>query len=213
MLTVVWMPLTAKVSSLAMQMPTLVVPAVGSSASARWVPTTRDSLIGRAVRAEIVGRVPTAGSPRRTRDGAGVRVGLHATPLPRRWGPACGRQTAGRRHEMGTDRAVQIDRDLLVRPAPRGPIPPGPALNLAHRRRPAVPGHVRPHGLGVGARSIGVFAPGRGWRPPRTRAGLFGGGGPRTSGRSRVECPIGVDPNHTSGGHAASALTVCPVLG
>ena len=40
------------------------------------------------------------------------------------------------------------------------------------------------------------------------RAGLFGGGGPRTPGRSRVECPIGVDPNHTSGGHAASALTV-----
>jgi len=30
------------------------------------------------------------------------------------------------------------------------------------------------------------------------RAGLFGGGGPRTSGRSRVECPIGVDPNQTS---------------
>src|SRR5664279_2556034 len=35
---------------------------------------------------------------------------------------------------------------------------------------------------------------------PCTRAGLFGGGGPRTPGRSRVECPIGVDPNHTSGG-------------
>jgi hypothetical protein len=30
----------------------------------------------------------------------------------------------------------------------------------------------------------------------------------QTPGRSRVECPIGVDPNHTSGGHAASALTV-----